>query len=379
MKLGFYEAVATLIGTTVGAGILGIPYVVAKSGFAAGMLHILIIGAVMILLKLYMGEVVLRTKKIHQMTGYAERYLGRDGKNWMVGTMIFGVYCALIAYTIGVGHSLNAIFPSLSPFFFSMVFFAVASTIIYRGLKAVKDSELLLTSLVVLIAGAIIAIALFSDKFSGANMSTFSYPFMLVPFGTVLFAFMGSTAVPEMKLELGRNAKKLKKAIVIGGLIPIAVYALFALAVVGTSSGTVSEVATISLSEVFGGSMAVLANLFAVLAMGTSFIALGLALRDMYIYDYKMHETEAWVLTCLFPLATFVFGINSFIAVIGIAGAISGGLQSIIIVMMHKAAKTRGERKPEYSLRYSTVIGMTIIGIFIAGMIYQIATSFSVS
>jgi amino acid permease len=33
MNKRFYEATATLIGTVVGVGIFGVPYVVAKSGF----------------------------------------------------------------------------------------------------------------------------------------------------------------------------------------------------------------------------------------------------------------------------------------------------------------------------------------------------------
>ena len=36
MKLDFWEAVATVVGTIIGAGIFGIPYVVAKAGFLTG-------------------------------------------------------------------------------------------------------------------------------------------------------------------------------------------------------------------------------------------------------------------------------------------------------------------------------------------------------
>ena len=73
-------AAATLIGTIVGAGILGIPYVIAKAGFLYGFFIILLIGFAFLFLNLSTGEIVLRTKTQHQLTGYAEKYLGQWGK-----------------------------------------------------------------------------------------------------------------------------------------------------------------------------------------------------------------------------------------------------------------------------------------------------------
>ena len=58
-KLPLYEAIATLVGCTIGAGILGIPYVVAKSGFLIGFIDIVLIGLAVMLINLYLGEVVL--------------------------------------------------------------------------------------------------------------------------------------------------------------------------------------------------------------------------------------------------------------------------------------------------------------------------------
>ena len=55
-------AITTLVGTIVGAGMLGIPYVVAKAGFLYGSLIIILIGLAFLFLNLFTGEVVLRTK-----------------------------------------------------------------------------------------------------------------------------------------------------------------------------------------------------------------------------------------------------------------------------------------------------------------------------
>ena len=41
-KLLLWEAIATLVGTIIGAGILGIPYVIAKAGFWTGIFDIVL-------------------------------------------------------------------------------------------------------------------------------------------------------------------------------------------------------------------------------------------------------------------------------------------------------------------------------------------------
>lgn len=64
----------------IGAGILGIPYVVAKAGFLTGLLDLIIIGLAVLVLNLYVGEIMLRTKEDHQLTGYAEKYLENGEK-----------------------------------------------------------------------------------------------------------------------------------------------------------------------------------------------------------------------------------------------------------------------------------------------------------
>jgi len=372
MDRRFFEAVATLVGTTIGAGVLGIPYVVAKSGLAVGLLHIIIIGVAVMTVNLLLGEVVLRTKGNHQLTGYAEKYLGRTGKTVLAFTMIAGIYGAMLAYIIGVGSAVNALAPGITPLSGSVLFFAVAITILYFGLNAVKKSELLLSSLVIVVLASAIAITMASARFSTANLMGINVQNAFLPYGVVLFAFLGAVAIPEMKEELGSKKKLLRKAILIGGLIPILLYALFAIAVVGVSGPATSEIATINLGRELGPGITVVANLFAVLAMGTSFISLGLALKEMYAYDYKLKANDAWSFTCSIPLLAFLVGVNGFIALLGTIGAVVGGIEGILIVTMHRAVhKVRG-MKPDYTIRASRMLSSALSLMFISGIAYAI-------
>ncbi|MBI2581179.1 hypothetical protein HYV85_05250 [Candidatus Woesearchaeota archaeon] len=378
MKKRFLEAVATLVGTTIGAGVLGIPYVVAKSGLAVGLLHIIIIGAAVMLVNLLLGEVVLRTKGNHQLTGYAEKYLGKNGKRLMALAMVFGIYGALLAYIIGAGNALNAINPQLTPFFWSIIFFAAASAIVYFGLKAVEESELLLSFLTIAVISIIIVVAANSGRFSAANFTGTSIQNLFVPYGVVLFAFLGAVAIPEMREELGsgKARKLLKRAIILGGLVPIVLYSLFAVAVVGISGAATGQLATVTIGKMLGERMILFANLFAVLAMSTSFIALGLALKEMYVYDYRLKRKTAWALTCFIPLLAFLLGLKNFIAVLGVAGAVAGGIEGILLVAMHIAAKKKkAEVKPEYAINMPRLVAIALAFMFLFGIIYAVITA----
>src|SRR3989344_4641818 len=216
--LKFYSAVAILFGTVVGAGVFGIPFVMAKSGFLTGILAIVIIGAIVLTTNLCLGEVVLRTPGKHQLTGYAEIYLGKIGKFIMFFAMIFGIYGALIAYTIGISQSLNAVFGG-GILFWGALFYVAASFIIFKGLKTIAVSELLLICIKSLTLLIIVVFSVVHSDFSVDKLLIFDLSKVLVPYGVILFAFLGSIAIPEMKDVLVQQKNNFKKAILIGSIL----------------------------------------------------------------------------------------------------------------------------------------------------------------
>lgn len=372
MKKGVYEAVATLIGTIMGAGILGLPYVISQVGFIPGFVLIITIGIAVLFMNLFLGEIVLRTKKTHQMAGYAEKYLGKNAKKIATLSLMVGVYGALTAYLIGIGKSLSEFF-SIPSITLSIIAFIILSFIVHRGIKALGDSEIVFGSIMFLIILTIAFIAIFSSKFSPQILAFTNLEKIFLPYGVILFAFLGATAIPEMKEEILRNKIRLERAIIIGSIIPIALYAFFAFAVVGTTGLQTTEISTIGLGNLLGYKMIILANLFAIFAMVTSFIALAYALKQMYMYDYKIKEDISWGLTVLPPLIIVLLNLTNFIQIIGISGAFAGGIDGIIITLVLWKAKKNSERQPEYSLRFTKLIGAILLIIFTLGIIYQIS------
>jgi tyrosine-specific transport protein len=368
MARASFEAAATLVGCTIGAGILGIPYVVAQAGFITGAITIILLGALMLMLNLFTGEIALRTEGDHQLPGYAERYLGKHGKRIMTAAMIFAIYGAILAYLIKSGEILSMLFGG-SEFVHSIFFFSAIAFLIYLGPAIVRKSEIVMVSLYAVVIFVIFALSI--TRINPANLSTFSPEKLLMPYGVVIFALMGMIGIPEIKEEIRGHERALKKSIIIGSIIPIAVYFLFALSVVGVAGEFTSDAAVKSIWTYMGKNVGIAASVFAVLAMSTSFLALGLALSEMYVFDYNWSRLSAWFMTCFIPLGIFLF-VHNFIEVLSITGAIADGTIAILLVLIFLSAKEKGDRKPEYSIKHAKAISAAILLVLTLGFVYEI-------
>ncbi len=370
-------AVATLMGTVIGAGILALPYVIAKAGFLLGLLLMLGLGGVFVFIHLFVGEIVLRTKEQFQLTGYAEKYLGSWGKKLMTFTFIFGIYGALIAYTIGEGEALHAIFKIGSPLLWSILFFVAALGIALRGIKTAGKVELVLNAFLFVV---VVIIGLLSYKnMQWEYLAPVHWSYFLFPYGAILFAYMGATAVPQMQEVLERDRRLMKKAILIGSSLPILVYVLFSviiISLVGLENFEMlapnQRIATVALSFYASPLLGILANLLAVLTMSTSFFTLSIALLEMYHYDYRFSRVTAALLTFVLPFLIALFGVATFIGVIGITGTLAGGVLQILVVLMYWKAKKLGNRTPEYTLGKHYWLGTFFILLFLLGILYQL-------
>tara|TARA_Y100000034_G_scaffold15511_1_gene16388 strand:+ start:1831 stop:2946 length:1116 start_codon:yes stop_codon:yes gene_type:complete len=363
-----YQAVATLVGTIIGAGILGIPFVIMKSGFTFGLINIVLIGIVMLITMLYLGEIALRTKENLHLSGYAEKYLGKKGKLLMFIAVAFGVYSAVLAYLIGEGQSLSQlIFNNLdNTLYLGLAFWVVMSALTWYGLKALKEGEELGVSVILIL---IVAIVIFAwNKIDVSNLSYNNPTMFFVPFGVVLFAFLGFTAIPEVEMILGKEKKLMKRSILIALIGVTVIYAIFAAVVLGYLGPNTPELATLTLGKAF-----ILLGMF---TMFTSYLALSIALTDTFKLDFKISRFKSWFLTISIPLVLFLIltftNSASFTKVLGVGGVLSGGLTAILILFMVKKAKRMGDDKPAYSIPYSHILTGILIAIFVLGATLEI-------
>lgn len=370
-KIHVWEAIATLTGTIIGAGVLGIPYVMAQAGFLTGLLALIFLGAVILTVNLCVGEITLRTRERHQLTGYVATYLGPGGRWTMTVAMVVANYGALMAYLIAEGSSLAALFGG-NPWIWSAGFFIVGSLIVYRGLMAVGVSELVLSTAKFTAFFTVVLLALFSNVFTADNLAGFDATKLFVPYGVMLFAFLGAIAIPEMRQELSKHPRDLKKSIILGSVIPLLVYAVFGLAIVGVTGLNTTEIANVGIGSALGLSALIAANLFAILSMATAFIAIALGLKQMYELDYQFRPIFAFGATMLLPPLLILAGIQSFIMILGVSGAVAGGLEGTLLILTYWKSRTRGNRTPEYKLRLPMPALILLIAVFVLGAVLTI-------
>jgi len=365
-KKRFYTGISVLVGASIGAGILGIPYVAAQAGFFVALSYILVLGLIIMTLNLYLGEVSLRTKGKHQLAGYAEKYLGKKGKFFTEFAFIFGVYSALIAYMLGMGESFSYLFFENTSY--SIQFGALTgllmSGLLWRGLKALKRFERVGVSIVLFLLFVIFFF--FVKDVRLENLTTFNSSFIFLPFGVVLFAFLSFHAIPDLKLILKGREEMMKKIILSSTLIIVVFYSIFTFIVVGFRGLQTPEVATLALGKIF--------VFLGLLTMFTSYLALGNALRENFSFDDKMKRKKSWLLSAILPIFIFIFlkttafDFFSFTKILSIGGVISGGAIAIVSLLMVRKAKIHGNRKPEYSVPINWFVITILSLVFIFGI-----------
>ena len=340
-----------------------------RAGFLTTIIVMTVIYLAVLLINLHIGEIVLSTKKLHQLTGYAEKYLGKWGKTAMFFSVIIGFYGALLAYLIGEGEVLAALTGG-SPIVYSLLFFVFGSVLVYLGLTIVKRTELFMTFLILLLVILVFILGL--DNLEWENLAGFDLAKIFLPYGVIFFAMGGASAIPQLAEVLHGREKLVKRAIIIGTTIPFAVYLIFTFIAVGVTGANVTEVATVGLGRVMGKSMLAMGNVFAFFTMATSFLTLGLALKKTYHLDFGVNKKLAWLLTISLPLLMLFLGLNHFVGVLGTAGAIGGGLEGLLIGLIYLQLKKKRENVPAYQLTKSPLIIILLSLMFIGGIVYTL-------
>lgn len=370
MNWKLFAAVSTMTGMIIGAGYLAIPGVVSRSGFLIGFIQMMLIGFALLIIKLYLGEILLRTPKTHQLPGLAKLYLGKWGGRIMFFSMLFGVYSASIAYLIGEGESFSMLFfgeiNNSVVLIFGVSFWLILSIFVYHGLRALKKGESI--GLILVLITLFLISVLYLGKIKTGNLSYTHFSSAFIPVGVIMFAFLGFSAIPEALRELKRNEKLMKKAILLGAGIPIVLYVLFTLIVVGFSGKATPEIATFALGKPF--------ILLGMLTIFTAYFALTMAMRDVYRFDLGYSKLKAWLLASLAPLILFLifwkFNLAGFSQIIGFTGAILGVLIGVMVLLMVKRARKFGKRKPEYVVKLPAWVIWVLIVFLVAGLVFQV-------
>ena len=354
-KLTLLEGVAMIVGTNIGAGVLAIPYASRNAGFFPLLLWLIVIGILTTITMLYVAETTLRTRKHHQLSGLAARYVGKIGA-WL----IFLSVCAnstgaLIAYMAGSGRLLNELF-GIPNQLGSILFAIPAVGVLYIGLKAIgKSGKFVSMAMIVLIIVLSFA-SFFNDHAQISFLAEAHWSYMIPIIYLVVFSYSAQYIVPEIARGLAHEPKLLPKAIIIGMICTFILLATVALSVISLAGiENVDEIATITWGTFLGHWAAIVANLFALCAMLTSYWGLGGSyftnIFDKFNLGSETNVIRRSIVLAIVSVPPFVLaylGLVSFGRALEFAGAVGGVILAIVPLLMLRAARKTGDIVPEW-------------------------------
>lgn len=352
------ETIGIVFGTNIGAGVLGMAYAARKTGYLPLPLCLALTCVICTITMLYLTEVALRTRGNHQLSGLAQRYLGGLGA-WLI---FLGVaansFGALTAYMAGSGSILLDLLGGLgmTKGLGSVLFIIPSVTVLYLGLKVMGVGNKLISLCMVLIILALIAATGLNQSTDVRRLWTGHWQYVVPVFNLAVFVFGAQFLVPELVRGNLQTPRRLPRLIAIGmGLTFVMVAAIPASVIALVGDEELSQVATLSWGRALGPWAYYVANIFALLAMLTSYWGLGGCLFTNIFDHFRLGSEQQRLrrvgVLCAVSLPPFVLaysGVGSFVDALYFAGTFGGVLMGIIPVLLLNAARRQGDDSPAF-------------------------------
>ncbi len=360
--------IATLSGSIIGVGFLSLPYITLKVGTWLMLFYFVVLTLLVVSIHVIVGKISLKTPDFKRWPGFVGFYFGDWAKKIIIVPMVLGSFGVLLAYLIVGSQFLNAIFSPIfggSLILYVFLYFVILSLAVYFGVKAVSRLEF--WAIILLFVSIFL---IFTKGFSQINLSNIfimpklQFSNFLLPYGAILFSLWGTSLIPEAEEMIRGHKQSLKKIVIIGTLIPAVIYLLFIFLVLGITGSQTTESALIGVKNVLGNGITSVILFVGVITTFTAFIANGLFLKKMFMYDLGIKEKFSWILVCFTPFVLYFLGFNSFITIVSFIGGVLLGVEGILILLIYKKI---GGRK---------IVAYPLMMVFIVGILYSLAFFF---
>lgn len=372
-KGSIFGATLLITGCCIGAGMLGMPVVTREAGFSPSVLVFLFSWLFMTTSALVLLEVALWFPSETNMAEMAKKYLGRSGEWITFSLMIFLMYALMTAYSSGSGQLLSdftqgAISPRTGSLSFALVLL-VALGIGTRALDFLNRFFVLFLALSYL---ALVYFGLPEISFTNLKHANFSLAIDSLPLIIIAFGFQN--IVPSLVRYLDRDAKKIRTSIILGSLIPLVIYLLWEMIILGLIPQDFegldeAQIATSLIRIAAGGHEVVilLAEAFAFFAITTSFIGNALSIRDFLSDQWGGAKSQKrlflFALAAVVPPVIFAFIYpDIFISALVVAG----GFSAIVLFGLIPAVICIQGRRKEMNHEGTVPGGSLVLWILVA-------------
>lgn len=381
-------------GTEIGAGILALPIITAKLGFFISSIVMLVAWCIMTYTALLIADISLSMPKGASFASIAKRTLGLPGViiTWI--SFLLLMYCISVAYISGAASAFNSLLPSISSSAWSLIFVVVFGAIVVVGTSAVDVINRILLSAKLVFLVLVCLIFLNFVNFSNLAVSPVNLvPTLLIAIPVIITSFTSHIIVPTLSDYLNQDAKALFRVIFIGSIIPLILYFLWLIAVLGVLPlhGPISFMSSIfdhmSIDQANVGNILhalkekittttanISMNVFTDISVMTSYLGVSLALYHFNVDSYRLNRLPAQfkiliaiILTFIIPLLVNLLDPNLFISAIGYVGVCIAVLllmmPAVIAYKLNKSGHVFHYKISQFSLLWliSFIAGIAII------------------
>lgn len=336
----FIGAILLIIGTSIGGGMLALPIATANLGFFASTFYIFAIWLMMLFGALCILEVNSWLPLNSNLISMAGATIGKVGQvlAWLAYLLL--LYSLMAAYIAGGQEIITALLSfiglEVKNSVAAIIFSAIFAAIVFCGIRHVDWVN---RFIMLLKLGAYLAMVIFTIPFAqkalllqqNLNFTVSSTTLMII-FTSFGFAII----VPSLRTYFNDDIKTLRRAIIIGSLVPLIFYCLWEVVIFSVlpttgenSLQSLNESATpiITLMQVLShvshyALIALIAKLFTSVCVLTAFLGVSLCLVDFLADGLRLEKKRSAgmlllaiafmppLLLALFAQKLFIYGLS---------------------------------------------------------------------
>lgn len=353
-------AAGILAATTVGAGMFALPYVFLVAGQGLGLFYLAALSSIVGFVHFLYWRTLRKLDERERLLGMVRRYLGKRFSFTAFLAIVGGLVLALVVYLILAGEFFGLMFPALRGTNGTLLFWALASLPLLLSVKRLVGFEL---AGACLMAGIILLILFTADRAPFLPPSTtFTFHALFLPFGAILFALAGWTAIEPMYEYAKGGPREARTAIAVGTLLAAFLYLAFVAGIFGgtdtITSDTISGLAHWQKWKIW------LLGALGLFAIWTSYLPIGLEIRGALEHDLRWSRAASLTFVIVLPLVLVFAGFDSFFRVVSLAGGLFLGFQYLLIVAV--------SRKVLSLSFWERALSWALMGIFALGAVYEL-------
>ena len=344
-QLTTFEAISMIVGNSIGTGIIAVPYLAVRNSMWDVVWMVAFAYIVNVILHLIIAELSYNNGGVQLVKSFeGELFHGKMKK--IFSWIMFVVYGLTIM--VGVSGNINGgaqIFVNwfgLPLWAAQLIYYLIAGSVVFMGMKAVGIAQKCSVALLLVIVTVMTA-----GTFLHPRNTLYTAPFhinnLLALYSMVVFATSANQAVIQVVKGLNGDSKRIRKTIFTGfGLSSLFVLVVTLTVLLGTKGAVDKELAYMQLGESIGGWALILAGIFSLFALLTTFWSNTLALRDVVHEQVGTDNRVSWLIATVPCILFAIFGVSSFIVLTRIMSGVVILVSIMLVLTYGKSRKKVG-------------------------------------